>query len=68
MKLIQTKILFDGISEQKDCYVGIEGDSIKFVGHSKPSGKHEIIANAGAITPSFIDAHSHIGMIRSGEP
>ena len=68
MKLIQTKILFDGISEQKDCYVGIEGDSIKFVGHSKPPGKHEVIADVGAITPSFIDAHSHIGMIRSGEP
>ena len=68
MKLIQTKLLFDGIAEQKDCYVGIEEDNIKFVGHTKPSGKHEIIANVGAITPSFIDAHSHIGMVRSGEP
>ena len=68
MKLIQTKLLFDGITEQKDCYVGIEEDTIKFVGHMKPSGKHEIIANVGAITPSFIDAHSHIGMVRSGEP
>ena len=68
MKLIQTKLLFDGITEQKDCYVGIEEDIIKFVGPTKPSGKHEIIADVGAITPSFIDAHSHIGMIRSGEP
>jgi imidazolonepropionase-like amidohydrolase len=68
MKLIQTKLLFDGIAEQKDCYVGIEEDNIKFVSHTKPSGKHEIIANVGAITPSFIDAHSHIGMVRSGEP
>jgi len=68
MKLIQTKLLFDGITEQKDCYVGIEEDNIKFVGHTKPPGKHEIIADVGAITPSFIDAHSHIGMVRSGEP
>jgi imidazolonepropionase-like amidohydrolase len=68
MKLIQTKLLFDGITEQKDCYVGIEEDNIKYVGHTKPSGKHEIIADVGAITPSFIDAHSHIGMVRSGEP
>jgi len=68
MKLIQTKLLFDGINEQKDCYIGIEKSDIKFVGTNKPSGKHEIIANVGAITPSFIDAHSHIGMVRSGEP
>ena len=68
MKVIQTKLLFDGINEQKNCYIGIKEDEIKFVGHTKPSGKHEIIANVGAITPSFIDAHSHIGMVRSGEP
>lgn len=68
MKVIQTKLLFDGINEQKDCYIGIKEDNIKFVGRTKPSGNHEIIANVGAITPSFIDAHSHIGMVRSGEP
>ena len=66
--MIQTKLLFDGINEQKDCYIGIEKSDIKFVGTNKPSGKHEILANVGAITPSFIDAHSHIGMVRSGEP
>ena len=68
MKLMQTKLLFDGINEQKDCYIGIEKGIIKFVGNIKPPGNHEIIANVGAITPSFIDAHSHIGMVRSGEP
>ena len=38
MKLIQTKLLFDGINEKKNCFIGIEGNKIKFVGHNKPSG------------------------------
>lgn len=68
MELIKTKILFDGVSEQKDSFVGIEKNSIKYVGKEKPPGRHEIIYECGAVTPSFIDAHSHIGMVRSGEP
>ena len=68
MELIKTKILFDGVSEQKDCFVGIEKDNIKYVGKEKPPGRHETTYECGAVTPSFIDAHSHIGMVRSGEP
>ncbi len=68
MKLIHTKLLYDGINEKKNCFIGIEGNEIKFVGHNKPSGKHEIVENCEAVTPSFIDPHSHIGMVRAGEP
>jgi len=68
MKLIQTKLLFDGSNEKKNCFIGIEGNEIKFVGHNQPSGTHEIIEHCEAVTPSFIDAHSHIGMVRAGEP
>ena len=65
MKLIQTKLLFDGSNEKKNCFIGIEGNEIKFVGHNQPSGTHEIIEHCEAVTPSFIDAHSHIGMVRA---
>ena len=68
MELIKTKILFDGVSEQKDCFVGVEKNNIRYVGKEKPPGRHETTYECGAVTPSFIDAHSHIGMVRSGEP
>lgn len=77
MKLVKCTTLFDGIGEKNDCYVGFEGDQIKYVGRNNaPSlegttaNNNEIIAegNAYSITPGFIDAHSHIGLVRSGEP
>jgi imidazolonepropionase-like amidohydrolase len=71
MKLLKSKILFDGISERKDLYIGFEGDKITYVGSGKPTEKvngSEIIVEADTVTPGFIDSHSHIGMVRSGEP
>jgi hypothetical protein len=32
MKAIKSKILFDGISEGKDIFVGFEDDEIRYVG------------------------------------
>ncbi|MGD1836833.1 MAG: amidohydrolase family protein [Nitrososphaeraceae archaeon] len=68
MKLIKTKILFDGSSEKNDYFIGFDGSTIRYSGKNKPIGSHEIIYECEAVTPAFIDAHSHIGMIRSGEP
>ena len=68
MQLIKTKILFDGFNELKDCFIGLEKDIITYVGKKKPSGNHDLTYECGAVTPAFIDAHSHIGMVRSGEP
>lgn len=75
MKVIKSNTLFDGTSERKDIFIGLEGDEIKYVGNSRPSENYEIILEDGAkhnhnivVTPGFIDAHSHIGMVRSGEP
>jgi imidazolonepropionase-like amidohydrolase len=31
-------------------------------------GGGEIIAEGAVVTPAFIDSHSHIGMVRTGEP
>jgi imidazolonepropionase-like amidohydrolase len=74
MKLIKSKILFDGSEEKrKDHFIGLEKDKIKYVGESKPANEeqddnNEIILEDVVVTPSFIDSHSHIGMVRSGEP
>ena len=71
MKLIKSKILFDGISERKDMFIGFEDDEIRYVGNCKPTqelGSSETILEADTVTPGFIDSHSHIGMARSGEP
>jgi hypothetical protein len=38
MKLLKCATLFDGSNEIKDCYVGFEGDEIKYVG--KLGGGH----------------------------
>ena len=77
MKLVKCTQLFDGIQEKNDCYIGFEGDEIKYVGKDKApevegttEHNNEIVAegSAYAVTPGFIDAHSHIGLVRSGEP
>ena len=68
MKLIRSKLLFDGIDEKHDYFIGFEDDEIKYVGSSKPEEGGEMIAEDVFVTPAFIDSHSHIGMVRSGEP
>jgi imidazolonepropionase-like amidohydrolase len=77
MKLVKCQTLFDGTEEKSDYYVGFEGDEIKYVGQDKTPNlegfterTNEVITegNTYAITPGFIDAHSHIGLVRSGEP
>jgi imidazolonepropionase-like amidohydrolase len=65
MKLIKCQTLFDGRDENKDVFIGFEGENIVYVGNNKQEG--EIIAE-GTVTPAFLDAHSHIGMVRAGEP
>jgi imidazolonepropionase-like amidohydrolase len=68
MKVIKSRLLFDGIDEKRDCFIGFEKDEIKYVGNSQPKESGDIIAEGVVVTPAFIDSHSHIGMVRSGEP
>ena len=68
MKVIKSKILFDGVDERQNYFIGFEDDEIKYLGSSKPQEESEIIAEDVVVTSAFIDSHSHIGMIRSGEP
>lgn len=68
MKVIKSRSLFDGVDEKRDYFIGFENDEIKYVGNSQPKESSEIIAEGAVVTPAFIDSHSHIGMVRSGEP
>ncbi|MRN40970.1 MAG: amidohydrolase family protein [Nitrosopumilales archaeon] len=72
MKLIKSRKLFDGVDEKENLLIGFEGDEIKYVGSKKPEEERdsEIIQEGDdiVVTPAFIDSHSHIGMVRSGEP
>jgi imidazolonepropionase-like amidohydrolase len=68
MKVIKSRSLFDGVDEKRDYFIGFENDEIKYVGNSQPNESSEIIAEGAVVTPAFIDSHSHIGMVRSGEP
>src|ERR687893_612976 len=69
MKIIKSTTLYDGADEKRNCYVGFEGDKISYVGPEKPlQNEAEIIAEDVVVTPAFIDSHSHIGMVRAGEP
>ncbi len=61
--VIHANILFDGVSKKEDVKVVIENGKITDV--SKSSSKADF---EGVVTPAFIDAHSHIGMAREGEP
>ncbi len=55
--------LFDGQVTKVDRYIIIEDDIISEVKEEYTPYTYE-----GFVTPAFIDAHSHIGMIRYGEP
>lgn len=64
MKYVKANILYDGIGVRKNVYVGFDKD-ISYIGEKKPEGEQ---ISEGIVTPAFIDGHSHMGMVRAGEP
>lgn len=64
--VIRATELFDGKGKRGLKYVIIEGDKIIDVIDRKPRNIWSYYE--GYVTPAFIDAHSHIGMCRHGEP
>src|SRR6056297_1397265 len=61
--IIKARVLYDGKNKQEDQTVVVEDDKIVEVNDKNLEYDYE-----GFVTPAFIDAHSHIGMIREGEP
>ncbi|MEM0158869.1 MAG: amidohydrolase family protein [Thermoplasmataceae archaeon] len=64
MKWVKATTLYDGKAAIKDVYIGFD-EKFKKITQQKPDGD---IIGEGVVTPAFIDAHSHIGMVRAGEP
>lgn len=67
MKALMGKLIYIGDGHSiKDGYVIMEDDRITDVTSNKPDC--DIIGEYEVLTPGFIDAHSHIGTVRAGEP
>ncbi|MEA3266508.1 MAG: amidohydrolase family protein [Candidatus Fermentibacteria bacterium] len=61
--VVFAEVLYDGRKKLENCSIVIEGDKIVDVLQKKLDADY-----SGFVTPAFIDAHSHIGMDREGEP
>ncbi len=61
--IIRADLLYDGITLKKNQVVVVKDGRIADVGPSRAQADL-----SGIVTPAFIDAHSHIGMERQGEP
>ncbi|MGC9523707.1 MAG: amidohydrolase family protein [Anaerolineae bacterium] len=58
-------LIYTGSGLLKNGYVNVEGTTIAAVGDA---AQGETAGTYPVLTPAFIDAHSHIGLIRGGEP
>ncbi len=65
MKAIHAKLLYTGNDVVEDAYLLFDGKLLTDV-RKKHEGKLE--GDFPVVTPAFIDAHAHIGLIRAGEP
>jgi imidazolonepropionase-like amidohydrolase len=61
--VVFAEVLYDGRKRLENCSIVIEEDKIVDVLSGKMGADY-----SGFVTPAFIDAHSHIGMDREGEP
>jgi len=65
MKSVFAKTIYTGNSVRQNTFLVFSGRKISGLSASR---KGELIGEYAVVTPALIDAHSHIGMHRSGEP
>jgi len=65
MQSIFGRQIYTGREVKSDAFLIFEGEKLLGVSSSEEG---EVKGRYDVITPAFIDAHSHIGMARSGEP
>ncbi|MGR3177065.1 MAG: hypothetical protein ACUZ8E_03290 [Candidatus Anammoxibacter sp.] len=65
MNCVFAKTVYTGKSVIQNRYLVFSGTRI--VGISKGK-KGTLLGKFDVVTPAFIDPHSHIGMVRAGEP
>lgn len=62
--IIKANVLYDGERRRENMKVVVEGERVVEVSEAgSVKADYE-----GFVTPAFLDAHSHIGMFREGEP
>jgi imidazolonepropionase-like amidohydrolase len=65
MDSILGHIVYTGTDVLENVYVNMDGATVASI-TPEPAGT--LVGEYAVITPAFIDAHSHIGMVRAGEP
>ncbi|MGC9395767.1 MAG: amidohydrolase family protein [Anaerolineae bacterium] len=65
MESILGHIVYTGTDVLENVYVNVDGATVASI-TPEPAGTP--VGGYAVITPAFIDAHSHIGMMRAGEP
>lgn len=65
MNCVYGENIYTGTSVIQNAYLLFSKPSIANISKTK---KGKLIGKFPVLTPAFIDAHSHIGMVRSGEP
>ncbi len=65
MRCVKAELIYTGTGLVKDAFVILNDAKVAGIS-SEMQG--ELINECKVITPAFIDPHSHIGMIRAGEP
>lgn len=65
MQTVLGHIVYTGENVVEDAYINFKSGAIVSVTDA-PEG--DVVGEYAVITPAFIDGHSHIGMIRAGEP
>ncbi len=65
MKAIHAGLLYTGKDVIENCHLLFEGNLISDI---RKSYKGKLEGDFPVVTPALIDAHSHIGLVRAGEP
>ncbi len=65
MYCIRADTVYTGREVLGNHYLKFEGQAIKGI---SAQAEGELLGEYAVVTPAFIDAHNHIGMVRAGEP
>ena len=65
VKSVFAKTMYTGLAVRKNVYLVFKGSDILAISRAR---KGKLIGEYAVLTPAMIDAHSHIGMARAGEP
>jgi len=65
MNCVHGRTVYTGTGVVKDAYVTFSGTRITGVSGRR---RGKVVGSFPVVTPAFIDAHCHIGLVRAGEP